>query len=162
MLPPFKKSPIKNLSVWCTPPFEKSLIKKPLVLCTPPFEKLLFLVDAYFGVGVYFGKYGMIFNTTFFKSIPPPPGILHIVLSVFGEGRSAVAFRGWLQCHLETEWWRSQSTKTETECSGNLYRVGQSLLDRLKILEFCFLQPKILYRTASPTKRYQCNVLQSA
>ena len=28
------------------------------VLCTPPFENSLFLVGAYFGVGVYFGKYG--------------------------------------------------------------------------------------------------------
>ena len=31
------------------------------VLCTPPFEKSLFLVGAYFGVGVYFGKYGTLF-----------------------------------------------------------------------------------------------------
>ena len=33
--------------------------QKPSVSCTPPFEKSLFLVDAYFWVGVYFGKYGM-------------------------------------------------------------------------------------------------------
>ena len=54
--------PIKtnqNPLVLCTPPFEKSPIQNPSVLCTPPFEKSLFLVDAYFGVGVYFDKYGM-------------------------------------------------------------------------------------------------------
>ena len=33
--------------------------KNPSVLCTPPFEKSLFLVDTYFGVDVYFGKYGI-------------------------------------------------------------------------------------------------------
>ena len=32
------------------------------VLCTPPFEKSLFLVGAYFGVGVYLGKYGTYFS----------------------------------------------------------------------------------------------------
>ena len=32
--------------------------QKPSVLCTPPFEKSLFLVGAYFGVSVSFGKYG--------------------------------------------------------------------------------------------------------
>ena len=35
--------------------------QNPSVLCTPPFEKSLFLVGAFFGVGVYFGKYGMSF-----------------------------------------------------------------------------------------------------
>ena len=30
------------------------------VLCTPLFEKSLFVVGAYFGVGVYFGKYGVL------------------------------------------------------------------------------------------------------
>ena len=33
--------------------------RNPLVLCTPPFEKSLFLVGAYFAVGVYFGEYGV-------------------------------------------------------------------------------------------------------
>ena len=51
-------------SVLCAPPpCEKSPIKSPSVLCTPPFEKSLFLVGAYFGVGVYFGKYGTWFRS---------------------------------------------------------------------------------------------------
>ena len=33
--------------------------QNPLVLCTPPFEKAQFLVGSYFGVGIYFGKYGV-------------------------------------------------------------------------------------------------------
>ena len=56
-----------NPSVLCTPPFEKTPIgfvysplwkSTPSVLCSPPFEKALFRVGAYFGVDVYFGKYG--------------------------------------------------------------------------------------------------------
>ena len=42
-------------------PLWKITHQKPSVSCTPPFEKSLFLVGAYFGVGVYFGKYGMAF-----------------------------------------------------------------------------------------------------
>ena len=38
--------------------------QKPLVLCTPPFEKSLSLVGAYFGVGLYFGKYGNFYITS--------------------------------------------------------------------------------------------------
>ena len=40
-------------------PLWKITHQSPSVLCSPPFEKSLFLVGAYFGVGVYFGKYGM-------------------------------------------------------------------------------------------------------
>ena len=58
VLPPLEKSPTRTPSVLCTPPFEKSPTRTPSVLCTPPFEKSLFLVGAYFGEGVYFGKYG--------------------------------------------------------------------------------------------------------
>ena len=38
-------------------PLWKITHQSPLVLCTPPFEKPLFWVGAYFGVGVYLGKY---------------------------------------------------------------------------------------------------------
>ena len=58
MYSPFEKSPIK--AHWfCVlpPPFEKSTIKT-IGFAYSPFEKSLFLVGAYFGVGVYFGKYG--------------------------------------------------------------------------------------------------------
>ena len=57
VLPPLKITH-QNPSVLCTPLFEESPHQNPSVLCTPPFEKSLFLVGAYFGVGVYFGKYG--------------------------------------------------------------------------------------------------------
>ena len=43
---------------FCVLPPLKTHPSNPLVLCTPPFEKSLFLVGAYFGVGVCFGKYG--------------------------------------------------------------------------------------------------------
>ena len=71
--PPFEKSPIKSHRFRALPPLKnhsskaigfmysplwKIIHQKPLVLCTPPFEKWLYLVGAYFGVGVYFGKYG--------------------------------------------------------------------------------------------------------
>ena len=56
--PPFEKSAIKPHRFYVLPPFEKSPSKSPLVLCSPPLWKSLFFVGAYFGVGVYFGKYG--------------------------------------------------------------------------------------------------------
>ena len=74
--PPFEKSPIKTHRFCVLPPLKnhpskpigfvysplwKITHQNPLVLCSPPFEKPLFLVGAYFGVGIYFGKYG---NTT--------------------------------------------------------------------------------------------------
>ena len=73
--PPFEKSPIKSHRFCVLPslknhpskaigfvysPLWKIIHQKPSVLCTPPFEKSLFLVGAYFGVGVYFGEYGML------------------------------------------------------------------------------------------------------
>ena len=72
--PPFEKSPIKSHRFCVLPPLKNHPSKatgfvysplweithqSPSVLCTPPFEKSLFLVGAYFGVGVYFGKYAM-------------------------------------------------------------------------------------------------------
>ena len=45
-------------SVLRTPPLWKIIRPSPSVLCTPPFEKSLFLVGIYFGLGVYFDKYG--------------------------------------------------------------------------------------------------------
>ena len=56
--PPLKNHPSKPIS-FVYPPLWKITHQKPSVLCTPPFEKSLFLVGAYFGVGVYFGKYGI-------------------------------------------------------------------------------------------------------
>ena len=73
VLPPLKKSPIKIHRFCVLPPLKnhpskpigfvysplwKITHQKPSVLCTSPFEKWLFLVSAYFGVAVYFGKYG--------------------------------------------------------------------------------------------------------
>ena len=60
----FACSPLWNIfhqrpSVLCTPPLWEIIHHTPSILCTPPFEKSLVLVGAYFGVGVYFGKYGM-------------------------------------------------------------------------------------------------------
>ena len=43
-------------------PLWKITHQDPSVLCTPPFEKSLFLVGAYNGMGVYFGKYDMPIN----------------------------------------------------------------------------------------------------
>ena len=71
--PPFEKSPIKAHRFCVLPPLKNHPSKpigfvysplwkithhNPSVLCTPPFEKSLFLMGAYFGVGVYFGKNG--------------------------------------------------------------------------------------------------------
>ena len=50
--------PIKSHRFCVLPPL-KNHPSNPSVLFTPPFEKSLFLVGAYFGVGVYFGKYGI-------------------------------------------------------------------------------------------------------
>ena len=70
--PPFEKSPIKSHRFCVLPPLKNHPSKaigfvysplwkvphqSPSVLCTPPFEKSLFVVGAYFGVGVYSGKY---------------------------------------------------------------------------------------------------------
>ena len=41
-------------------PLWKITHHNPSVLCTPPFEKALFLMNAYFGMGVYLGKYGFL------------------------------------------------------------------------------------------------------
>ena len=72
--PPFEKSPLKTHRFCVLPPLKnhpskpigfvysplwKITHQSPSVLCTPPFEKSLFLVGAYFGVGVYFGKNGI-------------------------------------------------------------------------------------------------------
>ena len=74
VLPPVKNHPSKPLRFCVLPavknhpskaiglvyfPLWKITHQRPSVLCTPPFEKSLFLVGAYFGVGVYFGKYGV-------------------------------------------------------------------------------------------------------
>ena len=75
--PPFEKSPIKAHRFCVLPPLKdhpsktigfvysplwKLTHQNPSVLCTPPFEKSQFLAGAYFGVSVYFGKYGVFIN----------------------------------------------------------------------------------------------------
>ena len=56
VLPPLKNHPSKVIGFMYSPLW-KITHQNPSVLCTPPFEKSLFLVGAYFGMGVYFGKY---------------------------------------------------------------------------------------------------------
>ena len=68
----FEKSPIRSHRFCVLPPLKKYSIKSHRFCVLPPlknhppkaigfvyFEKSLFLVGAYFGVGVYFGKYGI-------------------------------------------------------------------------------------------------------
>ena len=90
VLPPLKNHPsraigfvysplwkITHQSPWvlCTPPFEKSPIKSHRFYVLPPLKNH-FLVGAYFGVGVYSGKYG---RRSFWNI---RPSILFVFLSI--------------------------------------------------------------------------------
>ena len=57
VLPPLKTHPSKSIG-FVYSPLWKITHQNPSVLCTPLFGKSLFLMGAYFGLGVYFGKYG--------------------------------------------------------------------------------------------------------
>ena len=54
---PFETSPIKGHRFYVLPPL-RNHSSKAIGFMYSPFEKSLFLVGAYIGVGVYFGKYG--------------------------------------------------------------------------------------------------------
>ena len=57
--PPFEKSPITTHRFCVLPPL-KNHPSNPIGFVYSPLWKSLFLVGAYFGVGVYFGKYGAV------------------------------------------------------------------------------------------------------
>ena len=68
VLPPLKNHPSKVIG-FVYSPLWKITHQSPSVSCTPPFEKSLFWVGAYFGVGVYLGKYGNTYVGHFFWGI---------------------------------------------------------------------------------------------
>ena len=65
--PPFENHPSKPIGFVYTPLW-KITLQNPSVLCTPPCEKSLFLVGDYYGLGVYFGKYGILLWPTVLTS----------------------------------------------------------------------------------------------
>ena len=89
-----------------TPPLWKITQHNPLVLCTPPCEKITFLVGAYFGVGVYFGKYSIHYNQ-------------YCYLCDKGEK--------WKSSE-ETWWWKSGDLNRQDACgiTKNDYKIGQT------------------------------------